>query len=338
MRALPHAQEVIAVKRSIGPIVVAAAILFAPVVVTGPALAEVPGPNGQILFGRFRPALDDTVLYTVNPDGSHLHRVIPGPVRATECAHWSPDGSVIAACASSPAEVADLIDPDTGDIHGVPDLYPSLKLACPLFSPDSRRLACGQYDAPADPSRVGIYTVRASDGGGIRRVTSNPGTNGKCCLDEPGDYSPNGTQMVFLRTDPTRPRRASEALFVVNVDGTGLHRITPWSAESDAERGNWSPDGSTILFGVRSSLFLVNPDGSDLRKLPLDTSGFSIAYGPSWSPNGSRIVFSFFTETSPGTGRFGIFTAKADGTDLRQVTDSPTNDESADWGPHPLAT
>lgn len=312
---------------------VAAAVLLGLVAPTGLALAKVPGPNGQILFGRFRPALDDTVLYTVNPDGSHLHRVIPGPVRATECAHWSPDGSLIAACASSPADVGVLIDPDTGAIQGIPASDPTLNIACVLWSPDARRLACGNFDVAANPSRDGMYTVRSSDGGGLKRLTSNPGS-----IDEPGDYSPNGKQIVFLRTDPTRPPTANQALFVVNVDGTGSHRITPWSANSDAERGSWSPDGETILFGVAKSLFLVNPDGSDLRKLPLDTTGFRFPFVPSWSPDGSRIIFSLFTETSPGTGQLGLFTAKADGTDLRRVTDSPTNDEDADWGPHPPAS
>jgi Tol biopolymer transport system component len=73
-------------------------------------------------------------------------------------------------------------------------------------------------------------------------------------------------------------------------------------------------------------------------KLPIDTTGFRFPFGPSWSPDGTRISFGLITETSPGTGQEGIFTAKADGTDVRQVTDSPTFDEDADWGPHPLAT
>jgi hypothetical protein len=38
------------------------------------------------------------------------------------------------------------------------------------------------------------------------------------------------------------------------------------------------------------------------------------------------------------TGQVDIFTARANGTDLVQVTDTPDDDEFADWGPHPLAT
>jgi Tol biopolymer transport system component len=338
MRRVRARTGVVAVKRQITLVLVAATTLLAPIGVTGPAVAKVPGPNGQILFGRYSPALDESVLYTVNPDGSHLHRVIPGPPRITECPHWSPDGSLIVSCPDSFADVAFLIDPDTGAIQHIPARYPSLKLACVLPSPDSRRLACGNVDVAADPNQDGLYTVRSSDGGGLERVTTDPGG-----MDSPGDYSPNGKQIVFLREGiPTRPTNANQALFVVNVDGTGLHRITPWSARLDVGLGpiggSWSPDGTKILYGDRSSLFLVNPDGSDRMKLPIDTTGFRFPFGPSWSPDGTRISFGLITETSPGTGQEGIFTAKANGTDVRQVTDSPTFDEDADWGPHPLAT
>jgi Tol biopolymer transport system component len=309
--------------------------LLGVVAITGQVQAKLPGRNGTILFGRYSPALDESVLYTVNPDGSHLHRVIPGPARITECPHWSPDGSLIVSCPDSFDDVAFLIEPDTGAIHNIPARYPSLKVACVLPSPDSKRLACGNVDVAANPSRDGVYTVRFSDGGGLKRVTSNPGG-----MESPGDYSPNGKQIVFLRYDPTRPSMANQALFVVNVDGTGLHRITPWSAGLDVSLGpiggSWSPDGTKILYGDRTSLFLVNPDGSDRMKLPLDTIGWRFPFGPSWSPDGTRIIFGLISETSPGTGQEGIFTAKADGTDLRQVTDSPTFDEDADWGP--LAT
>jgi hypothetical protein len=324
-------------KRLTAVLSIAAVVALGLVAPAGPALAEVPGPNGQILFGRYSPALDESVLYTVNPDGSHLHRVIPGPPRVTECPHWSPDGSLIVSCPDSLADVAFLIDPDTGAINNIPARYPSLNLICVLPSPDSRRLACGTGGA-RNRKRDGVYTVRFSDGGGLKRVTLSPRS-----FVEPGDYSPDGEQIVFLREDPTRPPSASHALFVVNVSGTGLHRITPWGAGLDVFGlgpigGSWSPDGTKILYGNRKSIFVVNPDGSGRMKLPLDTIGWRFAFGPSWSPDGTRIIFGLITFTGQGGGQEGIFTAKPDGTDLRQVTDSPTFDEDADWGTHPLAT
>ena len=40
---------------------------------------------------------------------------------------------------------------------------------------------------------------------------------------------------------PATPGRCPEAVFVVNVDGTGLRRLTPWKML--AGDPDWSPDG-----------------------------------------------------------------------------------------------
>ncbi len=47
-----------------------------------------------------------------------------------------------------------------------------------------------------NPNRpAGVFTVRSADGGGLVRVTANPNGN----HDIPGDYSPGGGRIVFLR-------------------------------------------------------------------------------------------------------------------------------------------
>jgi Tol biopolymer transport system component len=62
----------------------------------------------------------------------------------------------------------------------------------------------------------------------------------------------------------------------------------------------WSPDGEWILFDADDRLFLVHPDGTGRRDIPLDVTGRYAAYEAAWSPDGSRIVFSLFT---PDDGR-----------------------------------
>lgn len=296
--------------------------------ISGPAQAKAPGPDGQIVFSRsLSSTTEDFAVDTVNPDGTHVQQVTTG-----ECPHWSPDGSLIATCGASDGSAARIINPDTGTIRELfpPDL--TLHLACTVWSPDAKRLACGQFDQATDPSRDGMYTIRSSDGGGLRRITSNPGGS-----DEPGDYSPDGAKFVFGRGDPARPANANHALFVVNLNGTGLHRITPWGAGSEAD-GSWSPNGNWILFDTKGSLYVVHSDGTGLAKIPLATSGISRAFGPGWSPDGTKIVFALFTRTSPGTEQEGIYTANADGSHVQQVTNAPIFDEHPDWGTHPLAS
>ena len=297
-----------------------------------PAQAKVPGPNGQIVLGRFDPALGDTVSFTVNPDGSHEQQLFPG---TSEVPRWSPDGTqvaLLARCTDGEENCAvTIVDPDTGTFRQLKAPDPSLFTACPFWSSDGTRLACEGFGEP-DPSRNGIYTIRSSDGGGLTQVTSNPGGD-----DIPGDYSPDGNQIAFARMDPTRPPGGNQAVFVVNVDGSGLRRITPWGL-ADSRRGSggsWSPDGRRILFGAHGFLYVVHPDGTGLRPIRLDTGGSAYyAFQAGWSPDGSRIVFSMYPRKG---GRDDIYTAKADGTDLVQVTNTPDFEEFVDWGAHPLA-
>src|SRR6266545_176884 len=298
-----------------------------------PAQAKVPGPNGRIAFSR-GDRDDNTVTYTANPDGSHLQQLFAG---FSGGPRWSPDGSqvsILTACSDGEENcAATIVDPDTGTFRQFKWPDPTLETPCGGgWSPDGTRLTCESFGV-TDPSRNGIYTIRASDGRGLSRITSNPGGD-----DIPGDYSPDGKRLVFSRVDPSRPANANVALFVVNLDGTGVRRITPWGLPFFEDGGRWSPDGSTILFDDQRSLYVVHPDGSGMAKLPLVTHSFSRLQNPDWSPDGTKIVVSLFAATAPGTGQAGIYTANADGSDLQQVTSSPTFDRTGDWGPHPLAT
>jgi Tol biopolymer transport system component len=296
-----------------------------------PAAAKVPGPNGRIAFARFDPALDGSVTYTANPDGSRVRRLFSGG--HSEAPRWSPDGSQIAvsaACTDGEENCAvTIVDPDTGTFRQLKMPDPTLFTGCIVWSPDSRRLACEGFGEP-DSSRNGIYTIRSSDGGGLTRVTNAEGGG-----DIPLDYSPDGTQIVFGRFDvPNRPASANSALFVVEVDGSGVRRITPWGFADN--QASWSPDGTKIVFEHLGSPFVVHPDGTGLAKIPLAVSSRSGAGDFAWSPDGNKIVFLLFAQTGPRSFEEGIATANADGSDVQQVTSSPTFDHQADWGPHPL--
>jgi Tol biopolymer transport system component len=76
-----------------------------------------------------------------------------------------------------------------------------------------------------------------------------------------------------------------------------------------------SPDGGWLVF--RSStpqedLFLIRSDGSELRQL---TNDLARDRSPSWSPDGSRILFS-----SNRSGKYEAWIIRSDGSGLSQVT------------------
>ena len=324
-------------------LVALAAIGVAVALTAIPASAKVPGSNGRILYGVVDPNLGDTVIYTANPDGSHAQQLIPGPPQPGECPNWSPDGTQIAICGGDGTGA--IVNADDGSTHAVPNLYPGLFLPCAGWTPDGQRLTCEGFGDPSnDPSLNGIYTIRVSDGGGLTRITSNPGGD-----DVPGDYSPDGTQLVFLRHDPTRPAcpphlfwkcpTSNSALFIVNLASGAVRQITPWGLPNSP--GSWSPDGTKILFtggasrfGDAGSLYVVHPDGGGLARITLSgTNSNSGVQGAGWSPDGTKILLEL---KSPNTGDEEVYTANADGSGLQQVTTDAHDVGWLDWGTHPL--
>lgn len=208
---------------------------------------------------------------------------------------------------------------------------PTLNLVPQAWSPDGRRIAFEGWD-DADPSRTGIYTARAADGTDLVRVTNRPGQ----LHDIPLDYSPDGTQLVFYRSTHADPDPHTDgSLWVVNVDGSGAHRIT--TAESPpADWARWSPDGTRILFASErlspaGPIWTVSPTGTGLTKLFEDKNG-GFAIAPEWSPDGKQIVFGL----DPSNDEFEhpsnkVYLMSAQGTHARLVDDSDDFKRQFEW-------
>lgn len=92
----------------------------------------------------------------------------------------------------------------------------------------------------------------------------------------------------------------------------------------------WSPDGTLIAFGRTSSpsdgLWVMRPDGSDLRQLSSVPGGGA----PVWSPDGKRIAF-LGHEGVDGAGH--LYLIGADGTGVLRVTDDPEAESFPAWSP-----
>ena len=295
--------------------------------------AKVPGPNGLIAFSRQDFLTGGAVTYTISPAGGAPQPLLSpfesgGP-------HWSPDGSLVAVASTLDQPCCDvlpyssvIVNPDGGSFTALPMQDPSVGTLCQIWAPDGRRLACdGENDN--DASVNGVYTIRSSDGADLKRITNAGGM-----FDIPIDYSPDGTRIVFGRTGPNHECTTASGLFVVGADGGVPQRITPHGWCDDD--GSWSPDGRWIAFEHRGSLFVVHPDGSDLTKIPLAVGSRAFGGDFSWSPDGQQLVFLVFVVTGPGQFYEGIATANADGTNVRQLTISPSFDNQPDWGPHPI--
>jgi Tol biopolymer transport system component len=161
-------------------------------------------------------------------------------------------------------------------------------------------------------------------------------------LQGPADYSPGGSRLLVVAPAGDDQK----GLFVIKLDGTGLHRIPTGDVvpDGDSEGVSWSPSGNHILFSAnpdpdhRRAIFVVNVDGTGLRQIPIPGWGgvFSAAnpiacFGPSWSPEGTRLDF---VRVRAGFNVQNIYTANADGSGLSRVTHQSSGLEvtDPDWG------
>ena len=130
-------------------------------------------------------------------------------------------------------------------------------------------------------------------------------------------YSPDGSQIAYLQD--------YRHLTVVNVDGTSKRRITDSSFID--EGCDWSPDGRTIITASDGSLVAVGLDGTETQ---IPVSGDTVSsYAPAFSPDGSSIIFMANTDGEP----HDIYTMRLDGSEPVQITDTPQEEDFADWGP-----
>jgi hypothetical protein len=265
-------------RRLIMLVSVAVIALLGLVAVGGPAQAKYPGPNGQIAFSRYDPATGEPRIFIANPDGTHQHQlVLPLP---GDNAVWAPGGGklLIALVFRPEASVRPAtVNADGSDftVLDVPQLPQDMDLRCTAWSPDATRLLCQAIRFGGEPSLNGIYTIRASDGGGLTRLTVNPyppeGEFGGG--DIPGDYSPDGSQFVFMRAKPGADpvaRHQQGALFVENTDGTGLRQLTPYGLANSHDNGlaHWSPDFSLFLRTTgQVDIYAARPDGRQVAQV-----------------------------------------------------------------------
>jgi Tol biopolymer transport system component len=323
----------------VGVITLALVITFAAVLVVTHAFPPgdqrqpaVPPTNGRIVFG-VQGGNDSNRLFTMDPDGTDVRDLSV----KSRCMSWAPDGTKI-LISDNPSSYTGLpatVNPDgTGYIELDVTTNPYLNLGCGAFSPDGTRIVLGGstelVTALYHPEVNGIYTMRASDGGDLVRLTRRAGTH--------PSYSPDGSQVVFQGIQgpngacggyDARPNtlcpsgsiaegQLDGSLFVVNADGTGLHRIAS-QIPGVHSPPSWSPDGQWILFSAVTAVYVVHPDGTGLRRITLEwVPRLRQADYPSWSPDGTRFVFVGWT----GSDRYNLFTAGADGTGVEQITDT----------------
>ena len=206
----------------------------------------------------------DEEVYVARADGTRIRRLtlLRGPDLSPS---WSTDGRQLAWSRAGEIWTMGSVGSDKRRIVAKAEIWhehhsPTWHGARLVFS--SNRVSAFNAE---------LYSVRAFDGGGVRRLTFTKGDDGVLGDDGMPDYSPDGKRIVFTSN---RDRQAE--IYVMNADGSGQRRLTRKPADDFSPR--FSPDGREIAFtALPGTVLVVGADGKGLHRL---TAGSD----PDWKP------------------------------------------------------
>lgn len=231
---------------------------------------------------------------------------------------WTPDGRGVAYADDS--AIFRVVAPDGTELMEIGGFDTLCDPRCTgiesvAISPDGTRVAFAAGRSP-ESGMTSVIAILDLGTGRVSELASTATRNdGPYCdgaADEgtadPPVWSPDGTRLAFARQvigppDPGGVCRS--AIFVVNADGNDLRGIVP--TELHPLFPQWAPDGSVIAFHTAihpptadpdeiatiGDVYVVRPDGNDLRRLTDDGSSSF----PSWT-RGGRLVVTRWLDTA----------------------------------------
>lgn len=260
----------------------------------------------RLTFQSIRAGHDCDQQYVMKVDGTELRRISTGTGRTT-CGWWMPDGKRILFSSTHASDPACPPKPDYSQGYVWP-VYPTYRIYTvrpdgsdlrPLYP---RRLRPGEepgYNAESVVSRDGKKIVFTSDRGGDLDiwVMDRDGTNARQLTHTLGYdggpwWSPDGTKICFRAYHPETPEEIADykALFK-------RHLIRPTTLD----------------------LYVMEADGTQVRRLTDDREANIANFAPSWTPDGKAIVFAS-NRDDPKRRKFEIYKIGLDGSGLERIT------------------
>jgi TolB protein len=255
---------------------------------------------------------------------------------------WAPDGGALAFTGivafrsdddHEPVRRIFLVRPDGSGLRVVPK---SRGAQGPIFSPDGHTIAFTRRVEREVTTRVGgklrkggfegssVWTIDIASG---RQRQLTPWREG---LDyAAASFSPDGSTLLATYEDDLLVSEAQPV--ALRLDGSAQRRIL-----DDGSYPVYSPDGSKIALVRRiheygeepaegSDLFVVDADGTDLRRLTR-TPGRSELF-PSWDPSGQRLAYVRLSAAPTEAAGLGLGDAlmqvNADGTCPTRIAGAP---------------
>jgi TolB protein len=241
-----------------------------------------PSPDGQRIAFLDTPADGEWGIYVANRDGTGRFQVdqeMTGP-HAPFCGQlaWSPDGLKLAYTCHFVGTTPKIkvVDAEPGARAVLLNGGDLDEQSAPSWSP---RQPDGSYriaHVRANGWERHIFSMK-DDGTDARRITTGQGYH-----DEPA-WSPDGSTIAFAHSGYIA------GIFLVDIDGRNLRRLSPAGPVGYQRAPSWSPDGQLVAFesdhetwgtgGAISQVYTVAADGSRQARR---TDGTTQKRRPAW--------------------------------------------------------
>lgn len=256
-------------------------------------------------------------VWSMEPDGSNQRQVTHYGSITTNPA-VSPDGRTLAAVTLAKTESGErwqirLHSTESGRNFNFYNPR-AATIVTPSFSPDGKHVlfgaSVGQYTQIIETDLDGANPQNLSQ---VNAIELAPKVNPK-----------TGDNMVFVSA-----RGGSPQLWIRNMNGTGLRRLTDGRGQVDDP--NWSPDGLHVAFSWTAgyeigafNIFVMDVVSGQYVQL---TSNAGVNENPSWAPDGKHLVYS-----SQRGRDVQIYTMLANGKNVKKLTSVGRNEQPI-WAP-----
>jgi len=305
-------------------------------------------PNGKEIVYASENDSGDSQIYTLNLENSNRTKLISEEGSWTKPI-WNQSGTKL-ICTREINGSVDIFSYEPRKTKNRFSKLSKISNAHPSLSPDNKKIVFhsnrfGEND---------IFIMN-SDGSGLERLTDSPGNDrtpywspdgSKICfvstrgwnydvfvMNSDGSnqknltmksdskevhpyWSEDGEKIIFNSSR----ENDTYGIYTINFDGSGLNRIEE-NGGGDNTHAKYSPDGQKIVFrkliekeNWNSEIFLMDRDGKNEMRL---TNSILFSESPTWSPDGTEILFSIRNDKNNNTH---LYTISMDGSSLNCIT------------------
>jgi len=282
-------------------------------------------------------------IYLARPDGTDTHELVPDARFNAFHPDWSPDGDRIAFDAETGggSEIW-VVNADGTNAEAIVPRSADCTISCgdvafPAWSPDGSEIAFVRFQLGASGLQAAVIEVQDLASGDRRVVFTAPS---KTALNYPR-WSADGASIVFEMTQypDTQIKTGTatgSAIAVIDAIAEGAEPdvLTDWSMY--ATYPDWRPGSDEILFSTYdlgefqatdepSNLYTIKSDGSGRTALTTFDEAGQRATQPTWTPDGSRIIFTLVgQQAGTDSPRHAAF-IEGDGSNLVEIEVAATH-------------